>query len=176
MPVASIEAARAARASGSKWVRGWFGFGLIRLTGSSRSSPVAASAGVSGRIAASPRPIPARFLVELATRGKLLRQRLVGDGTPGRRSMVDHRQTIARRLGDSDAPRDDSLEDQVGEVRPQLRLDVLGQPRALVVHRHQQSRYLQLRVELTPDQAEGLEELDEALERQVLGLHRDDHT
>ena len=47
-----------ARASGSKWVRGWFGFGLIRSTGSSSSSPAAASAGVSGRIAASPRPSP----------------------------------------------------------------------------------------------------------------------
>ena len=31
------------------------------------------------------------------------------------------------------------------------------------------------RVELAADQAEGLEELDQALERQVLGLDRDDH-
>src|ERR1700761_4727879 len=132
MPVASIEAARAARASGSKWVRGWFGFGLIRLTGSSRSSPVAASAGVSGRIAESPRLIPARRLVELATRRQLLGERLVGDGTAGGRGVVDHGQTIARRLGDSDAARDHRLEDQLGKVRAQLHLDILGKSRALV--------------------------------------------
>ena len=89
--------------------------------------------------------------------------------------MLGHRQTIARRLGDSDAARDHRLEDHLGEVGAQLRLDVLGQPRALVVHRDQQARDLQPRVELAADQAQRLEELDQPLERQVLGLHRDDH-
>ena len=37
----------------------------------------------------------------------------------------------------------------------------------------QQARHLQPRVQLAPDQAQGVQELDEPLERQVLGLDRD---
>src|SRR4029077_3251304 len=171
--VASIEAASAVSASASKWVRGWPGLGLISVTGSSSSSPAAASAGVSGRIAASPRPRPARLLVPLATGGELLGQRPVGDGTARAWGVLGPRQTIARGLGNPDAARDHSFEDHPGELLAQLGLDILGQTRALVVHGYEQSRHLQARVQLTADQAQRLQELDEALERQVLGLHRD---
>ena len=42
------------------------------------------------------------------------------------------------------------------------------------MHGDQQTRNLKSRVQLTPDQAQGFEELDQALQRQVLGLDRDD--
>src|SRR4051794_17108481 len=106
MPLASIEAARADSASGSNLVRGCPGLGLIRPTGSSRSSP-ASLAAASGRIAERPRPMPR--LVPLATARELFRQRLVGDGSARRGGMLGHGQTIARRLGDADAAGDDRL-------------------------------------------------------------------
>ena len=89
--------------------------------------------------------------------------------------MLGHRQAVARRLGDPDAARYDRLEDHFGEMLAQLPLDVLGEARALIVHGDQQTRHVQRRVELAPDHRQRVEELDQALERQVLGLHRDDH-
>ena len=82
-------------------------------------------------------------LVPLATLGELLGQSPVGDGAAGRRGVVGHGKTIARRLGDADAARDHRLEDHLVEVLAQLRLDVLGQPGALVVHGDQQARDLE---------------------------------
>ena len=57
----------------------------------------------------------------------------------------------------------------------QLRLDVLRQTGPLVVHGDQHTGQNQGRIEAAADQVEGLQELDQTLERQVLGLHRDDH-
>ena len=67
-------------------------------------------------------------LVPLATAGELLGERPVGDGAAGGGGVLGHRQTITRRLGDSDAAGDHRLEDHLGEVLAQLGLDVLGQP------------------------------------------------
>ena len=89
--------------------------------------------------------------------------------------MLGHGQTVARRLGDPDAARYDRLEDHLGEVLAQLALDVLGEAGALVVHGDQQTRHVQRRVQLAADHRQRVEELDQALERQVLGLDRDDH-
>src|SRR3954451_15145325 len=115
-PDASIEAARAARASSSKRVRGWSGFGSIASTGSSRSSPE--SSAISGRIAASPRPMP-RFS---ATADQLLRKALVGGRAAGGGSMLDHWLAVAWGLGDPHAAGDDGLEDLPREVLAKLAL------------------------------------------------------
>ena len=57
----------------------------------------------------------------------------------------------------------------------QLGLDILGEAGALVVHGDQHAGQNQRRIEAAADELERLEELDQALEREVLGLHRDDH-
>ena len=57
----------------------------------------------------------------------------------------------------------------------ELPLDVLGEAGAVVVHRDQHAGHLQGGIELAADQLQRVEELDEPLERQVLGLDRDDH-
>ena len=89
--------------------------------------------------------------------------------------MLDHRRAVAGRFGELDASWDHGSEDEFGEVVAQLPLDVLGEAGALIVHGDQQTRQLQRRVQLTADQRQRVEELDQALERQVLRLDRDDH-
>ena len=82
---------------------------------------------------------------------------------------------VARRLAEPDVARDHGVEDERREVRADLALDVLGELRARVVHRQQHPRDRQPRVELALDQVERVEQAGQALEREVLGLHRDDH-
>ena len=89
--------------------------------------------------------------------------------------MLGHRQAVARGLGDPDAARYDRLEDHFRKVVAQLPLDVLGEARALIMHSDQQTRHIQRGVQLTPDHPHRVKELDQPLERQVLGLDRDDH-
>jgi hypothetical protein len=60
-------------------------------------------------------------------------------------------------------------------VLAHLALDVAAQARARVVHRQEHPRDRQPRVELALDELERVEQAGEALEREVLGLHRDDH-
>src|SRR6187551_804044 len=128
MPLLSIELARPVRASGSKWVRGCFGLGLINPTGSSRRSPTSGLATLSGRIAARPRPMPRLGALPpfaaLATPRQLLGERPVGDGPTRGGGMLGHGHTVARRLGDPDAARYDRVEDHLGEMLAQLLLDV----------------------------------------------------
>ena len=57
----------------------------------------------------------------------------------------------------------------------ELAFDVLREPGPVVVHRDDDPGDLQVGVELATDQLQRVEELDQALERQVLGLDRDDH-
>ena len=71
--------------------------------------------------------------------------------------------------------RDHGVEDEVGEVGADLPLDVLAEPRAGVVHRQQHPRDRQPRVELALHERQRLEQPGQALEREVLGLHGDDH-
>src|SRR5690242_4007299 len=122
-PFASSEAASAARASSSKRLRGWCGFGAIVSTAiwrsSARSSPPAAS-GETLRIAARPRPMP----VGLATGGHLLGELEVRVGAGAVRVVVDHRDAEARRLADAHVARDDRVEDERREVLADLSLHV----------------------------------------------------
>ena len=57
----------------------------------------------------------------------------------------------------------------------ELALDVLGEAGPLVVHGDHDAGQNQARVELGANQAERVEELDEPLEREVLGLDGNDH-
>src|SRR4051812_17054054 len=114
-PRSWTDSASACSAPWSNWRRGWPLLGLMRSTGSSRSSAVAPSLPTSGaeteRIAARPRPIP-----RSATGGDLLGQLEVGVGARGVRVVVDHGAAVARRLTDPDVAGDHGVEDQLGEV------------------------------------------------------------
>jgi hypothetical protein len=89
--------------------------------------------------------------------------------------MVDHWEAEARGLGDPDAARDHGPEHQVGEVVSELALDIVREPGALVVHRDHHPGQNQRRVEPLANPLQGLEELHQALEREVFSLNRDDH-
>ena len=92
-------------APGSNVVRGWLGFGRIISTGISRNC--GASCAGSGRIAARPRPMPRRS----ATGDDLFGERQIGLGADRRRRVLADRQAEARRLGETDAARDDGGQD-----------------------------------------------------------------
>src|SRR5439155_24499433 len=146
-PRSASEPARPCSASSSKRLRGCAGFGLIRSTGSSRSSGAGsapASAGLDTlRIAARPRPIP-----RSATAGDLLGEFEVGVGPGAVRVVVDDGAPEARRLADAHVARDHGVEDELREVLAHLALDIAREPRAPVVHREQHPRDREARVEL----------------------------
>ena len=81
---------------------------------------------------------------------------------------------MAGGFGDSDAAWYHGIEHMFGQVAAKLRLDVLGEAGALIVHGDQHAGQNQRGIELAPGQVQGLEELHQSLERQVLGLHGDD--
>ncbi len=89
--------------------------------------------------------------------------------------MRDHGQAEAGGLGDPDAAGNHRAKHELGEVIAKLALDVLGELGPLVVHGDHDAGQNQARVELLAQQANGVQELHQALERQVLGLHRNDH-
>src|SRR3954453_2262369 len=100
--------------------------------------------GVTERIAARPRPIPRDRSAMRAGSGRgargragdeLLGELEVGVGARAVRVVVDDRPPEARGLTDTDVPRDDRAEDEVGEVAAHLRLDVLREPGAPVLDR-----------------------------------------
>ena len=62
-----------------------------------------------------------------------------------------------------------------GKCCAHLALDVLREARAAVVHRQDHPGDAQPRVELALDEPERVEQAGQALEREVLGLHRHDH-
>src|ERR1700742_745924 len=113
-------------ASSSKACRGWRGLGLISSTGSCRRSrspaPPCVVLGVNR--AASPRPIPR---LGSATLCNLLGQLEVGIRPGAVRIVMDDGAAVARRLAEPDVPGDHGVEDELGEVPPDLRLDVLGE-------------------------------------------------
>ena len=88
---------------------------------------------------------------------------------------MDHRAPEARRLAEAHVARDHGVEDELREVLADLALDVARQAGAPVVHGQQHARDGQARVELALDEAQRVEQAGEALQRVVLGLHRDDH-
>src|SRR5579875_691059 len=132
MPWSLIDSDSWTSASSSKSCRGWCGFGEISSVGISRSSGLASPpSSVTARIAARPRPIPR---LRSATGRDLLGQLEIRLGPGAVGIEVDHRLAEARGLADAHVARDHRVEHQLGEVRPYLGLDLLGQARATVVH------------------------------------------
>src|SRR5271167_1130921 len=101
-------------------------------TGSSRNSScsVLEPSVDTDRIASSPLPMPG---FGLATCSHLLRQLKIGRCSCAVRVVVGHRQAIAGRLTHPHVAWDHGIEHEVGEMLPDLPLDVAAQPRAAVV-------------------------------------------
>ena len=52
-----------------------------------------------------------------------------------------------------------------------LVVDLVGKAQAAVIHREQETLYLECRIEPTLDYLDGVEQLADALQREVLTLH-----
>ena len=125
----------------------------------------------TARIAARPRPMPRRS----ATRSHLLGQLEVRVGPAqcgswwitGRPKLGASPTRTLRGITVSKT--------RSGKCSRTSRSTSRREARAPVVHRQQHARDGQARVELALDQRERVEQPGEALEREVLGLHRDDH-
>ena len=87
-----------------------------------------------------------------AALGHLSRRIKVAHRAPGTGIVGDHRLAVTGRLGDPDVARDHRLEHEFREVRTDLSLDVLCQPRPAVVHREHHASHGQLRVHLALDE------------------------
>ena len=69
---------------------------------------------------------------------------------------------------------DDGLEHQFLEVAFHFVVDLVGLSQARVVHRQQEAFDFEGRVQLRLDDLDGVQQLADAFEREVFGLHGDD--
>src|SRR5436190_9821192 len=156
-PFARIDAASSFKASGSIFVRGWYLPGRIALTGivpsASLRSPSSAPSSAS-----SPRPSPLSLLTVCASCGisienagareNLVRQRNVGL-RPLRRTVPDHGWGAeARRFGEPHVARHERAVHLFAEMLLELLRYLMRQRVSGVVHRAQQARDLQARIDI----------------------------
>ena len=85
-----------------------------------------------------------------------------------------HGQAVAWTLAELDVALYDGFEHQFLEMALYLVIYLIGQTKARVVHRKQESLYLQLCVELAFDYLYSVEQLADAFESEILALHRND--
>ena len=78
-------------------------------------------------------------------------------------------------LAETDVARDHGLIDLLAEDRANLLDHLAGQIGALVEHRQQDAVDLEVRVEGVPHALDGIYDLADSLQGQVLGLDRDQH-
>ena len=86
----------------------------------------------------------------------------------------DARHAMAWRLGKADVAWDDGREDLVLEVRLELGRDLLRQGHAAIEHHPEDADDPDRGVEVRVDLADGIDEIAESFEGEVLALHRDD--
>jgi hypothetical protein len=98
-----------------------------------------------------------------------------GQRALGRRVEDHARLPIARGLGEADIARNHGVEHLVAEVRLQLLADLLLQRDARVEHHAQQADDLQVAVQIGVHLLDGVDQVRQAFEREVLALHRHDH-
>ena len=88
--------------------------------------------------------------------------------------VKDDGKTVTRTLAQFDVTLDDGLEHQLLEMTFHLVVDLVGQTQTTVVHRQQESLDLQLRIQFALDDLDGVQELADTFECEVLTLYRDD--
>ena len=172
-PSRSIRRARRGRPA-SNFTRGWSGFGSIWATG--ELAQLGAAGGALGQDRREAPAHPPLALSHPDPEG----EHLVGEGAVGPRAggpgvVLGDRDPVARRLGDADAARDHRLEDAAGQCsrssrstswESRVRSSCMVITTPAISSDGLSSRWTSF---------SGVEELDQALERQVLGLDRDDH-
>src|SRR5689334_18483653 len=85
------------------------------------------------------------------------------------------RHSVTRSLGHLHAAWDYSAEHLFSEVGTDIGGNLIRETCAAVVHRQDHGRYIQLRVEVSPDHLDGAEQLAHTLERVVLALDGDEY-
>src|SRR5882762_734473 len=199
-PACLIDETSSSSAAGSTVWRGWNGFGLMSLMGSSTRLPSrSASSRVGPSSASRPRPrrrLPAAVSVMRAPPGRQLfncgeawrgwsvlldpANQLLGDGqvTLGadRLHVVQQdRFSKAWRFRQSHVTRDRDIEHAAAEVLFRFFGDLFAEIEARVVHRQQHPFNRERGIEIALHELHGVEELRETFERVVLALNRDDH-
>ena len=84
------------------------------------------------------------------------------------------RQSVAWALAKLDVALDDGLENEFLEVTFHLVVDLVGQSEAAVIHGQEEPFYLESWVELALNDLDGVEQLANSLECEVLTLHGND--
>src|SRR6266567_8294928 len=118
---------------------------------------------------------PSRMLARFLAIEHLLRKVTVKLGRLTLGLVGEHRGALNGSLGKADRLPNARAVDEVAEVLAQdlVRFAGVGQP--AVVHRRQDSNDLDLRVQVLAHHRQRVLELNEAAQREVLGLHRHDH-
>ena len=119
------------------------------------------------------------FLVELIAGLFVARDDFVGQldvarGAAAVGVILRHGHAVAGRLADAGVARDDRVEDHVAEVALQLLINLVGEPETGVIHGEQEALDAQAGIELGLDDADGVEQLADALQCEILGLDRND--
>src|SRR5262245_16613724 len=132
--------------------------------GSSRSD--SASEGSEASSAPRPRPSPRRLIMAQ----HLPRQIQVSSGTGGPEVVQHHRLAVARRLCQTNVPRNDRIEDLPGKVAIDLFADLERQAGSAVEHGEHDALDIEARVQPLSNEFHRLEEVSQAFERVELAL------
>ncbi len=89
--------------------------------------------------------------------------------------VEDDWETVARTLAQLHVALDDGLEHQFLEVALHLVVNLVGKAEAAVVHRKQETFYLEFRIQLALDDLDGVEQFADTFQCKVFTLHWDDH-
>src|SRR5260221_4243140 len=190
MPLAWIERASSSRASSLKRVRGWYGLGSTKSmssscgpwragsgAGAAAGPPVVATAdgcGLStegtegsGSRMSAPSPRPKAFL---GIGNYLLGELGVARGPFAVYIVENNRFTKAWRFRKTHIAGDDTLENLRSKKAAQIGRHLARQCRPLIVHCQQNAFDFQAGTESSPNPHEGVKELGNAFQRQVLTL------
>src|SRR6185503_6107689 len=118
---------------------------------------------------------PSRMLARRRAIEHLLCEVTVGLGGRAGRVVLEHRAALDGRFGVADGLLDARLEDEVSEVLLEHLHRLAAVQGSRVVHRRENALDLDDRIQVLPDHAERVLELDETAEREVLALDGDDH-
>src|SRR5947209_2878746 len=176
MPCWRSESASDAMSAGSNWRRGWNGLGSTWSTETWISSAPSYDPGSnppSSRPsrASSPRPRRRPFTL---TVDDLHDEFRIGPGASCPGCVIHHAAAVAGGLADRDVPRDDRVEYGLGEILADLPGDLVGQLEAGVEHRQHDPADLEPRVVARLGLAGQVDDLREALHREVFALDRDE--
>src|SRR6266850_1213326 len=131
------------------------------------------SASEGSEASSAPRPRPSPRLMLMAQH--LPCQLEVSSGAGGPEVVKHHRLAVARRLRQTNVPRNDRIEDLSRKVSLDLFADLEREARPAVEHRQHDAPDLEAGVQPLSNQLHSLEEVSQTLERIELTLERDEN-